>query len=68
MRRYLRSVLVTLGVTAAAAVGITVNNAVAHCPVPDCSEQGGTLVTFNCGTDICGNGDSDLLCGFCVSG
>ena len=67
MRRYLRSVLVTLGITAAAAVGITVTNAVAHCPVPASCDDDEVLYLFNCGSDICGNEDPTLLCGFCVA-
>lgn len=69
MRRYLRSVLVTLGIMSAVAIGIQVTNAVAHCPVPwpGSCETGTQLYIFNCGTDVCNNENIAASCGFCLT-
>ena len=63
MRRFYA--LGVLGATAvAAALGLKVTEARAHCTVPECLDE--WLYTFNCGSDICDNKDFTLRCGYCI--
>ena len=63
MRRfYAFGVLVATAV--AAALGLKVTEARAHCPVPACPSE--DLYLFNCGSDICYNEDPNYQCGYCI--
>lgn len=65
MRRFYA--LGMLGATAvAAALGLKVTEARAHCPVEQCTGEE-ELHLFNCGVDICDNGSPLYQCGYCIA-